>query len=387
MSVPPPASTAVKRVAVLAPDAASLLRSRGDLVRAIAARRHAVTCVVPEEALARVADDAPGRAALDAWAAAEGVAIATCPIAGGGFFRGRASAKALGELLADLEPHVVLAYGPSGTAATLALAAARARPARLVVMLTRLDEADRMPPRRLLGSRDLPRALGLADAVIVHNRDDAAALLATGALEVTSAATVVPGAGVDLERFAAKPLPPPSAGLTFLCIATRDERSGVLEFCTAARAVRQRAPQARFVLAGPGGSGPGAVGAARLAPYADCVELHGDVADVRPLLAACHVVVVPSRNDGMPRILAEALSSGRPVIASAIGGCRDAVDERVNGILVPPGDSAALAAAIESVLKRPDLIPAMSRASRLKAERRFDVAEVNRTVLAVMDLG
>ena len=81
------------------------------------------------------------------------------------------------------------------------------------------------------------------------------------------------------------------------------------------------------------------------------------------------------------------LTRGRPVIASALAGCRDAVDERVNGILVAPGDTAALSAAIESVLKRPDLIPAMSRASRLKAERRFDVAEVNRSVLAVMGLG
>lgn len=379
MSVPPPASTAVKRVAVLAPDATSLVRSRGDLLRAIATLRHSVTCLVPE--------DAPGRDALAAWAAAEGVTITSYPVAGGGFFRDRTAATALAALLADLEPHVVLAYGPSGTAAALALAAARAKPARLVVMLTRLDEADRAPARRLLGRRDLPRALRLADAVIVHNREDAASLLATGALDAARPATVVPGAGVDIERFAATPLPPPSAGMTFLCIARRDERSGVLDFCAAARAVRQRAPQARFVLAGPDGFGPGAVDAARLAPYADCVELMGDVTDVRPLLAACHVAVVPSRSEGMPRVLAEALSCGRPVIASAIGGCRDAVDERVNGILVAPGDTAALAAAIESVLKRPDLIPAMSRASRLKAERRFDVAEVNRSVLAVMGLG
>lgn len=379
MSVPPPASTAVKRVAVLAPDATSLMRSRGDLLRAVVARRHAVTCVVPQ--------DAPERDAVSAWATSEGLRLVTAAVAGGGLFRDRGSAAALGGLLGDLEPHVVLAYGPSGTAAALALAAARARPARLVVMLTRLDDADRAPARRLLGRRDLPRALGLADAVIVHNREDGATLLATGACDAERPVIVVPGAGVDLQRFAATPLPPPSAGLTFLCIARRDERSGVLDFCEAARAVRQRAPQARFVLAGPDGIGRGAVDAARLAPYAGSVEIGGEVADVRPLLAACHVVVVPSRNEGMPRVLAEALSCGRPVIASAIGGCRDGIDERVNGILVPPGDAAALAAAIESVLKRPDLIPAMSRASRLKAERRFDVAEVNRSVLAVLGLG
>lgn len=379
MSVAPTAGSAVKRVAVLAPDATSLMRSRSDLLRAIAGRRHAVTCLVPQ--------DAAGRAGLAAWAAAEGLRVIAVPAAGGGFLRERAPASAIAGLLLDLEPHVVLVYGPSGRAAAHALAAAKAHPPHLVLMLTRLDDADRAPVRRLLGRRDLPRALGLAHAIVVHNREDAATLTSTGALAAARAATVVPGAGVDLERFTVSPLPPPSAGLTFLCIARRDERSGVREFCEAARLVRQRAPQARFVLAGPDGIGPGAVDAARLEAGAGDVELHGDVADVRPLLAACHVVVVPSRSEGMPRVLAEALSCGRPVIASDIGGCRDAVDERVNGILVPPGDAAALAAAIESVLKRPDLIPAMSRASRLKAERRFDVADVNRRVLTLMGLG
>jgi glycosyltransferase involved in cell wall biosynthesis len=116
------------------------------------------------------------------------------------------------------------------------------------------------------------------------------------------------------------------------------------------------------------------------------VEYLGAVDDVRPLFARTHVFVYPSPREGMPRQVLEAMAAGRPIITTNAPGCRDTVDERVNGCLAAPGDADGLTAAIESFLKRPDLIPAMSRASRLKAERRFDVREVNRTVLDALGL-
>ena len=67
-------------------------------------------------------------------------------------------------------------------------------------------------------------------------------------------------------------------------------------------------------------------------------------------------------------------------------GCRETVDERVNGVLVAPRDPEALAEAMESFLRRPDLIPAMARASRGKAERFDSVAAVRRTMLGVVGI-
>lgn len=107
------------------------------------------------------------------------------------------------------------------------------------------------------------------------------------------------------------------------------------------------------------------------------VEVLGELADIRPALAAAHVSVLPSHSEGMPRAVLEALAMGRPVITSDIPGARETVDERVNGVLVPPSQVEPLVAAMESFLKRPDLIAAMARASRQKAERRFDAAAVN----------
>ncbi len=116
------------------------------------------------------------------------------------------------------------------------------------------------------------------------------------------------------------------------------------------------------------------------------IEYLGVLDDVRPAIGRAHVYVYPSRAEGMPRSVLEALAAGRPVITTNSPGCRETVDERVNGCLVPPGDAAALAEAMESFLKRPDLIPAMARASRIKAERRFDAREVNKVLLEVLGL-
>ena len=82
----------------------------------------------------------------------------------------------------------------------------------------------------------------------------------------------------------------------------------------------------------------------------------------------------------------EALAAGRPVIVADIPGSRETVDERVNGCLVEPGNAGELAGAMESFLKRPDLIPAMARASRLKAERKFDVRDVNASWFKILGI-
>ena len=88
----------------------------------------------------------------------------------------------------------------------------------------------------------------------------------------------------------------------------------------------------------------------------------------------------------MPQPVLEAMAAGRPIITSDIIGCRDTVDERVNGCLVKAGDAEALAVAMESFLKRPDLIPPIARASRAKAERFCSIASVNPPLFAALGI-
>jgi glycosyltransferase involved in cell wall biosynthesis len=75
--------------------------------------------------------------------------------------------------------------------------------------------------------------------------------------------------------------------------------------------------------------------------------------EVATWLGACDVLALPSWNEGMPNVVLEALASGRPVVASRVGGIPDVIDSDSSGRLVPPRDPVALAGALESVLAEP----------------------------------
>ncbi len=152
----------------------------------------------------------------------------------------------------------------------------------------------------------------------------------------------------------------------------RLERSrGVMDYAEAAARLKRDAPGARFLLAGPPGRGADAVTPGSLKSFGDALEVLGVQDDVRPTLAGCHVFVYPSHVEGMPPAVLEALATGRPVITTDTPGCRDTVDEMVSGCLVPAGNAGALARAMGSFLKRPDLMPSLSRAAQAQGGAAF----------------
>ncbi len=372
-------TSSVKRVAVIAPDGLSIQRQRSELIADIMARRHSVLALVPEDA----AHTLPALAEL-------GITTATFPYSGRqpSMFGDRKTVAAIAAALSDWRAHVALCAG-SKTMLLGAMAAKKARVTRRVGLVTALPPAmtsDGAASPGWAWQRLMNSGCRGLDAVVFHNDSHRSRFAATGCLVSTLSTMVLPGAGVDLERHAIQPLPPLVNGdvpaLNFAMIARLDASKGVIEFCEAARLVKQSAPDTQFILAGPDGD----LDRNALSSYSDSVEIFADQADVRPLLTAAHVIVLPSWGEGMPRILLEALATGRPIITTDIPGARDTVDERINGVLVPPKDVSSVADAIASFLKRPDLIPAMARASRSKAERRFDVRQVNAALLQVLGL-
>ena len=298
------------------------------------------------------------------------------------FFGERRRVVALAQEFSAFRPHVVVVVcGDDGLRA--AKAARRAKVEQVVAIVSEVPA--KSINEALLGVT--VKTLERADLAVFHNADDPKMLKSRGMLPADLAYVVVPGAGVDLAYHGVQSLPPLGEGLVFLMISRLDKSKGVLDFCKAARILKTRAPSARFKLAGPAGVGPGGVSVAMVQAFSDCVEYLGALDDVRPALGGCHVFVYPSHAEGMPRSVLEGMAAGRPVITSNIAGCRDTVDERINGCLVTPSDPNALAAAMESFLKRPDLIPSIARASRTKAERRFDEHDMHATLLGVMGLG
>jgi glycosyltransferase involved in cell wall biosynthesis len=101
------------------------------------------------------------------------------------------------------------------------------------------------------------------------------------------------------------------------------------------------------------------------------VQFVGQVEDVGGLLAAADGVLIPSRWEGLPLVLLEAMARGRPIVASAVGGVADALEHGVSGTLVPPGDAEALAAAIEELHKRADRAWRMGRVAAQRVRERY----------------
>ncbi len=144
-----------------------------------------------------------------------------------------------------------------------------------------------------------------------------------------------------------------------------EPRKGPLDLVRAAPALRAARPDVRVIVVGddPYGSDPGYARAVR---RSDDVEHHGWIPDAAGLLRHLDVLVAPSREEPFGTVLAEAMAVGTPVVATRVGGLAETVDDGVTGLLVAPGDPAALAQAVLAVLDRRD---AMGAAARVHARR------------------
>ena len=115
------------------------------------------------------------------------------------------------------------------------------------------------------------------------------------------------------------------------------------------------------------------------------MTLLGHVNDVRQVWARAHIAVLLSRREGLPKSLLEAAACGRPMIASDVPGCREIARNGVNGLLVPPDDPEALAAAIEHLARDPALRRLYGAAGRHLAETEFSSARIGSKTVALYD--
>ena len=115
------------------------------------------------------------------------------------------------------------------------------------------------------------------------------------------------------------------------------------------------------------------------------VVLAGYRSDVPALLAGCDVFCLPSRAEGMPLVVLEAMAQGKPVVATAVGGTPELVVDGETGLLVPPDDAEALAGALGRLLSDPELAQRMGAAGRARVERDFSLAASTARVLALYE--
>jgi glycosyltransferase involved in cell wall biosynthesis len=207
------------------------------------------------------------------------------------------------------------------------------------------------------------------------NRDDEAAFKEQNLLAHPERARLLHGEGVDLEQFAFTP-PPARDTFSFVLIGRLLWDKGVGEYVEAARALRARYPYVRFQLLGPVGvDNPSAISREEVAAWEreGVIEYLGETVDVRPFIAAADCVVLPSYREGVPRTLMEASAMGRPIVATNVPGCREVVENGVNGLLCEARDAASLTAQLAAMLDLPQAErQKMAERGRKKIEKEFD---------------
>jgi glycosyltransferase involved in cell wall biosynthesis len=183
-----------------------------------------------------------------------------------------------------------------------------------------------------------------------------------------SVVCTIPG-GIDLSRFPfAGPVSKSPAAYVGRLSAEKDVGTLLRAAVTVARADESF----RMVIAGDGPCADELAGMARSLDLSNRVQFLGNVADVPSLLRAASMFVLPSLSEGLPITVLEAMASGLPVVATNVGGTSEAVDSSC-GLLVPPGDPEALAAAILELRRDQERTRMMGVAGRRRVEQLFDV--------------
>lgn len=198
---------------------------------------------------------------------------------------------------------------------------------------------------------------------------------------------IIPGSGVNLSYHSFQDYPKEHEPIRFVFCSRIRKEKGIEEFLTTAIAIKAKYPNTEFhVLGGCEGDYE-----SRLHELQNdgIISYHGRQADVRPYFAKGYCTIHPSfYPEGMSNVLLESCATGRPIITTDRAGCREVVDDGINGYVVKQQDSKDLLDKVERfILLTYEEKKAMGLAARRKVEREFDrKIVVNAYVRAVQNL-
>jgi len=218
-------------------------------------------------------------------------------------------------------------------------------------------------------------ALAPSSKVFFQNQDDFD-LFVKGGLVVKSFSERLPGSGIDLKKFLPNPIPR-RVSVRFLLIARMLWDKGVGDFVEASRLLKERGLDAEFCLLGfLDVQNPGAITQSQMNEWVEegVVSYLGISGDVRKEISQADCVVLPSfYREGTPRALLEAAAMARPIVTTDWVGCRDVVDDGINGFLCKPKDAKDLAKKILMIIELScDEREEMGKKGRTKVVREFD---------------
>ena len=214
--------------------------------------------------------------------------------------------------------------------------------------------------------------------VIFQNQEDKTLFLNRGVVG-ESQVEFIKGSGVDLNDFRYVP-EPESETLKVVFTARMVKEKGVMELIEAAERLRKDYEgKLEFWLCGRLAVNADAVSKEELETRCDgrYIKWLDFQKDIRSILEQCHIMAFPSYyREGVPKSLIDACAVGRPIVTTNSIGCKDVVDDGVNGFLIPVRDSEALAQKLRILIEDKNLRVSMGRAAREKAEREFGLDSV-----------
>jgi glycosyltransferase involved in cell wall biosynthesis len=315
------------------------------------------------------------------WLGAQGIAVRHLG-------RGRFDPRILPDLVAlarERGARILHVHGYA--AADFGRLAARAAGAKLVLHEHFADP--RMPVYQALADRVLRRRTDAAIAVSRSTRDflvrrrfvpaERVRLIWNGA-PLEEFAPAAPGRALRLRSELGLPADAPVVG----AIGRLNAQKGHRFLLDAAARLLTRHPDAWLLLAGDGDLMDDLRRQADALRLADRVVFAGHRADVPDVLGALDVFCLSSLYEGTPLALFEAMAAGKAIVSTSVDGCREVLEDGVTGLLVPPGDAAALAGALDRVLRDASLREGLGRAA-LTASRRYDVSACVEQMQALYD--
>ena len=228
------------------------------------------------------------------------------------------------------------------------------------------------------------------DALVLLNEDDKKDLIDRYRIKVRSI-YVLGGIGVDLEKY--KPVMVKHDvhdSMRFVFVARLLREKGIFDFISAAENVKLVRDKIDFlVLGGFDDENPFALSREEMRQYVErgVVMYPGHVDNVETWVGESDVFVLPSYyREGVPRSTQEALALAKPIITTNVPGCRETVIDGVNGYLIEPKNVNQLTQRMLMFIDNRYLIDAMGVESRRLAEAKFDVKDVNRRLIGILQL-
>ena len=181
--------------------------------------------------------------------------------------------------------------------------------------------------------------------------------------------------GVDTKRF----YPTPDMSIqearahTVVCVSKLRYEKGVDVLLQAWHLVQQQIPQARLILVGSGPIQPQLTQMAEALNIRESIEFAGLQNDVVAQLHRAGIAILPSRWEGMPNAVLEAMACGIPSIATRVSGSEDIIQDGVNGLLVEVEDYEAMADALLTLLSNPTLTEQYGQVARATVEQRYSL--------------